>query len=379
MKLSTKLLHALHHEEQATGSIVTPVFQTSTFLQTDIGVHKGFHYSRIKNPTRTALENTLAVIESGKHAFSFGSGMAAIDAVTRLLKPGDEVIVTEHLYGGTFRLFNGLLNQNNIKIKLTDLRDASNFEKLITPQTKMVWVETPTNPVLQVIDLKKVADITKRHQLLMVVDNTFATPCLQRPLELGADIVVHSATKYLGGHSDVIQGAVICNEPSVAEKIHFIQTSAGAIPGPQDCFLVLRGIKTLAVRMRAHCENAMQVAEFLQVHARVRNVYYPGLPAHPGYAIARSQMDDFGGMVSFDLLDDTKDAARAFFQKTKIFVLAESLGGVESTMTHPASMSHPMLGRQEQERLGISQSLIRLSVGIEDAGDLLEDLKQALG
>ncbi len=378
MHISTKLLHPGIEHDPSTQSINTPIYQTSTFIQENIGLHKGYHYSRMENPTRTALEKTLAAIEVGKYAYAFGSGMAAIDSVISLLRPGEEVLVTEHLYGGTFRLFSGVFQRYGIRFRYADMRDAGEAEKNIANNTKMIWMESPTNPTLQIIDLARIAEAARQHKLITVADNTFATPYLQRPLELGVDIVVHSATKYLGGHSDVILGAVVTSDEALAKRIQFIQASRGAVPGPQDCFLVLRGIKTLYVRMKAHCENAARVAEFLKGHGKVRNLYWPGFTEHQGHDIAKKQMADFGGMVAFDLKEDTKEAVQNFFANTRIFVLAESLGGVESTMTHPASMSHPMLSDEERERLGVSKSLVRLSVGIEDAEDLVDDLRQAL-
>lgn len=379
MKLNTKIIHAGVEPDPSTGAIMTPIFQTSTYVQTGPNEHKGYDYSRAGNPTRTALENAFATLENAQHGLAFSSGVAATDAVIRLLKPGDEVIAANDMYGGTYRLFSKLWADFGIKFIYIDTTKTENISAAISGQTKMIWVETPTNPLMNITDIEATAAIAKKAKALLVVDNTFASPYLQNPLDLGADIVMHSATKYLGGHSDVIMGALMMNDGSLREKLFFIQKSSGAVPGPMDCFLVLRGIKTLHVRMQRHCENGRKVAEFLAQHSKVKKVYWCGFENSNGYAIARKQMRDFGGMMSFELADESIDAAVKVLKGTRIIALAESLGGVESLINHPATMTHASVPREERIKNGLSDSLIRLSIGIEDADDLIEDLKQAIG
>lgn len=379
LKAGTKCIHAGAEPDSATGAIMTPIYQTSTYVQSAPGVHKGYEYSRTQNPTRAALESALAAIENGTHGLCFGSGMAATDAVLRLLKPGDEVIVTNDLYGGTYRLFTKVLADYGIKFHFISMANAQEVAQHINAQTKMIWMETPTNPLLNIIDIEAISTIARQHNILSVVDNTFASPYLQNPLDSGADIVVHSATKYLGGHSDVVLGAVIVKDEQLSEKLHFIQNSCGAVSGPHDSWLVLRGIKTLHVRMQRHCENGEKVAHFLKNHTKVSKVYWPGFEEHPNHEIAKKQMRGFGGMMSFTLKADTVEAAVELLKNTKLFALAESLGGVESLIGHPASMTHAAIPAEERRKAGLSDSLIRLSVGIEDAEDLIEDLKQAIG
>ncbi|MFT4061897.1 MAG: cystathionine gamma-synthase [Edaphocola sp.] len=378
-KIGTKFIHAGVEPDPATGAIMTPIYQTSTYVQAAPGQHKGYEYARTQNPTRDALQSALAAIENGRHGLCFGSGMAATDAVMRLLLPGDEVVVSNDLYGGTYRIFTKVFAQYGIKFRFVSMQDAANVEQYLTPNTKMIWVETPTNPLLNIIDIEAVSAIGKRKGAMVVVDNTFASPYLQNPLDWGADIVVHSATKYLGGHSDVVHGCVITNHDSTAEQLKFIQNSCGAVPGPHDCWLVLRGIKTLHVRMDRHCENGEKVAHFLRNHPKVDKVYWVGFTDHPNHDIAKKQMRGFGGMISFVLKEDNIEAATNVLKATKLFALAESLGGVESLIGHPATMTHGSIPREERIKNGLSDSLIRLSVGIEDAGDLMEDLKQAIG
>jgi cystathionine beta-lyase len=358
---------------------MTPIFQTSTYVQAAPGDHKGYEYARTQNPTRDALQNALAAIENGTHAISFGSGLAATDAVLKLLAPGDEVVASSDLYGGTFRIFTKVFAKYGIQFHFVDLRDAEALRPHLNAHTKMIWIETPTNPMLNIIDIAAVAAIAKEKNILLAVDNTFASPYLQNPLDLGADIVVHSATKYLGGHSDVVHGAVIVKDEALAQQLYFIQNSCGAVPGPQDCFLVLRGLKTLHVRMQRHCENGEAVARFLRQHPKVDKVYWCGFEDHPNHHIAKKQMRGFGGMMSFTLKDDSMEAALKVLSGTKLFSLAESLGGVESLIGHPASMTHASIPREERLKNGLTDSLIRLSVGIEDAEDLTEDLKKAIG
>lgn len=379
MKLGTKLIHAGVAPDPSTGAIMTPIFQTSTYVQSAPGVHKGYEYARTQNPTRDALQNALAAIENGTHGISFGSGLAATDAVMKLLNPGDEVIATNDLYGGTYRIFTKVFERYGIRFNFIDMSDARNIEAHITPQTKMIWLETPTNPLLKIIDIAACAQIARKSELMLCVDNTFASPYLQNPLDLGADIVLHSATKYLGGHSDVVHGAIIVKNEALAQQLYFIQNSCGAVPGPQDCFLVLRGIKTLHVRMQRHCENGTVVANFLRNHPKVDKVYWPGFADHPNHEIAKQQMRGFGGMMSFTLKDDNIESANRILSNTHLFSLAESLGGVESLIGHPASMTHASIPRTERVKNGLVDSLIRLSVGIEDAGDLTEDLANAIG
>ncbi len=378
MKFGTKTIHAGQKSDPTTGAIMTPIYQTSTYTQVSPGEHKGYEYSRTGNPTRNALEENIASLENGKHGLCFGSGLAAIDAIIKLLSPGDEVISTNDLYGGTYRLFTKIFENYGIKFHFIGMKNTNNIEKFITKNTKMIWAETPTNPMLNIIDIERVAKITKKNNLIFVVDNTFATPYLQRPLDLGADIVMHSLTKYMGGHSDVVMGAIICKNDFLAEKLFFIQNSCGAVPGPMDSFLVLRGIKTLHIRMQKHCENAKLISTFLNDHPKVQNVYWPGLKSHENHEIAKKQMDDFGGMISFSLKGNILNNALKFVSNTKYFKLAESLGGVESLCGHPATMTHASIPKDEREKTGISDSLIRLSVGIEDVEDLIEDLNNSL-
>jgi cystathionine beta-lyase/cystathionine gamma-synthase len=378
MKFNTKTIHGGQEHDPAYGAVMPPIYQTSTYAQSTPGGHKGFEYSRTHNPTRKALESAFASIENGNYGLAFGSGLAAIDAVIKLLKPGDEVISTNDLYGGTYRLFTKVFEKFGITFHFIGMDNASNIEKHINKSTKLIWVETPTNPMLNIIDIKAVATVAKKHDVLLAVDNTFATPYLQRPLDLGADIVMHSATKYLGGHSDVVMGALMLNDKSIAEELYFIQNASGAVCGPQDSFLVLRGIKTLHIRMQRHCENGKAVAEFLKSHPKIENVYWPGFETHPNNDIAKAQMNDFGGMLSFTTKGNNYDEAIKVVERLKIFTLAESLGGVESLSGHPASMTHASIPKEEREKTGVVDSLIRLSVGIEDEEDLINDLKQAL-
>jgi cystathionine beta-lyase len=358
---------------------MTPIFQTSTYVQSAPGQHKGYEYARTQNPTRDALQNALAAIENGKFGISFGSGLAATDAVMKLLNPGDEVIASNDLYGGTYRIFTKVFERYGIKFHFINMQDAENTRKYITANTKLIWIETPTNPLLNIIDIAATAKIAKEHKILLSVDNTFASPYLQNPLDLGADIVVHSATKYLGGHSDVVHGAIIVKEEELAKQLYFIQNSCGAVPGPQDCFLVLRGLKTLHVRMQRHCENGAAIAQFLRQHPKVAKVYWCGFEDHPNHHIAKQQMRGFGGMISFTLKDDSQEAAFKVLSSTHLFALAESLGGVESLIGHPASMTHASIPREERISNGLVDSLIRLSVGIEDVEDLIADLQKAIG
>ena len=378
MKFNTKAIHGGQKHDPAYGAVMPPIYQTSTYAQSTPGGHKGFEYSRTHNPTRAALEAALASIEEGNHGLAFGSGLAAIDAVMKLLSPGDEVISTNDLYGGTYRLFTKIFEKFGIKFHFVGMSDVSAIEQKINHNTKLIWVETPTNPMMNVVDIAACAAIAKKHDLLLAVDNTFATPYLQQPLTLGADIVMHSATKYLGGHSDVVMGALVVRDNDLADRLYFIQNASGAVCGPQDSFLVLRGIKTLHVRMQRHCENGRAVAEYLKSHPQVEKVYWPGFPDHPNHEIARSQMRDFGGMISFVTKGNDFQKAISTVEKLKVFTLAESLGGVESLAGHPASMTHASIPKQEREKTGVVDSLIRLSVGIEDAEDLIQDLAQAL-
>jgi cystathionine beta-lyase/cystathionine gamma-synthase len=379
MKLNTKVIHAGAHPDPSTGAIMTPIYQTSTYVQEAPGVNKGFEYARSQNPTRKALEEACAEIENGKYGLVFGSGVAATDAVIKLLTPGDEVIAASDMYGGTYRLFMKVFEKFGLKFIYVDTTNPANVQAAVTANTKLIWLETPTNPLMNITDIKAIAAISKNAGALLCVDNTFASPYLQNPLDLGADIVMHSSTKYLGGHSDVIQGCLVMNDAGLREKLYFIQKSCGAVPGPMDCFLVLRGIKTLAVRMRAHCENGETIAHWLKAHPKVAKVYWPGFTDHPGYNVAKAQMRGFGGMISFELKNDSVEEAKRVLSSTKVFSLAESLGGVESLINHPASMTHASIPREERIKNGLSDSLIRLSVGIEDADDLIEDLKQVIG
>ena len=378
MKFATKALHAHIDPDESTGAIMTPIYQTSTYVQETPGVHKGFEYSRTQNPTREVLEKNIATLENGKFGMAFGSGMAATDTIMKLLQPGDEVISINDLYGGTYRLFTKVYAKYGIEFRFVDLQDVDHLKKIITHKTRMIWIETPTNPMLSIVDIKAICETVKGSDILVCVDSTFATPYLQRPLNLGADVIIHSATKYIAGHSDVILGLAICNDEKLAEELYFLQNSGGAVPGPQDCFLTLRGIKTLHLRMQRSSENAEKVAAFLLSHKAVDKVYYPGLIDHPNHDIAKKQMDGFGGMVSFSLKNDTTEAANKILSNTSIFALAESLGGVESLIGHPASMTHASIPREERLKTGITDSLIRLSIGIEDIEDLIEDLKKAL-
>ncbi len=378
MKFNTKTIHGNQAHDPLTGAVMPPIYQTSTYAQTSPGVHKGYEYSRTANPTRTAVENAFASIENGEFGLAFGSGLAAIDCVMKLLSPGDEVISTNDLYGGSYRIFTKIFENYGIKFHFIGMENADNIEHYISEKTKLIWVETPTNPMMNIIDIVAVSAVAKKHQILLAVDNTFATPYLQNPLDLGADIVMHSATKYLGGHSDVVMGALIVNDKSLADKLYFIQNSCGAVCGPMDSFLVLRGIKTLHVRMQRHCENGKAVAEYLANHPKIEKVYWPGFENHPNHEIAKKQMKDFGGMVSFVTKGNNIKDAFKILENLKIFTLAESLGGVESLSGHPASMTHASIPKAEREKTGVVDSLIRLSVGIEDIDDLLSDLDQAL-
>ena len=378
MKFNTKVIHAGVHPDVSTGAIMTPIYQTSTYVQDEIGVHKGFEYSRTGNPTRQALENNLAAIEGGKYGACFGSGLAAIDAVVKILNPGDEVISTNDLYGGSYRIFTTIFEKYGIKFHFVNMMDVQNIEEKINENTKLIWVETPTNPMMNIIDVKKVCDLAHENNIMVGVDNTFATPYLQNPLALGADLVMHSVTKYLGGHSDVIMGALVTNDDKIAEEIYRIQNSSGAVCGPMDSFLVLRGIKTLHLRMQRHCENGEKIAHFLNDHPLIDTVYWPGLKSHTNHEVAKNQMNDFGGMISFNLVGDDLEMAKNVVSKTELFTLAESLGGVESLIGHPSTMTHASIPREERIKSGVVDSLIRLSVGIEDVEDLINDLKNAL-
>ncbi|WP_026461514.1 cystathionine gamma-synthase [Adhaeribacter aquaticus] len=379
MKFGTKAIHAGVHPDPTTGAIMTPIYQTSTYVQASPGNHKGYEYSRTHNPTRTALQEALAALENGKHGLCFATGMAAIDTLIKTLKPGDEVISTNDLYGGSYRIFTKIFQQYGLKFHFVPMSDITTIEGYINENTRLIWIETPTNPLLNIIDIKGAAAIAKKHNILLAVDNTFATPYLQTPLDLGADIVMHSLTKYMGGHSDTVMGALIVNDDDLAQRLAFIQNASGATPGPQDCFLLLRGLKTLHIRMQRHCENGRAVAQFLREHPKVEKVFWPGFDNHPNHEIAKSQMRDFGGMISFVLKGDKMEDAIKVLEKFKYFSLAESLGGVESLCGHPASMTHASIPREERLKGGLSDSLIRLSVGIEDYEDLLADLEQAIG
>ncbi len=377
MKFNTKTIHGGQKIDPAFNSVMQPIYQTSTYAQKSPGVNKGFEYSRTHNPTRTALQNSFASLENAKYGVAFSSGLAAIDAIIKLLSPGDEVISTNDLYGGTFRLFTKIFEKYGVKFHFTSLHNVSDVESLINENTKVIWAETPTNPMINIFDIEALSIISKAKNLLLVVDNTFASPYLQNPINLGADIVMHSATKYLAGHSDVVLGALMLNDDEIAEKLYFIQNASGAVPGPQDCFLTLRGIKTLHVRMQRHCENAHKVANFLNNHEMVEKVYWPGLHSHKNHDVAKKQMSGFGGMLSFRIKDFNKNQTIKFLEKLHLFTLAESLGGVESLCGHPATMTHASIPVEEREKSGVTDSLIRLSVGIEDVDDLIEDLKNA--
>ena len=378
MKFGTKTIHAGQQADPTTGAIMTPIYQTSTYIQASPGDHKGYEYSRTGNPTRHALEQNLASLENGKFGLCFGSGLGAIDAIIKLLSPGDEVISTNDLYGGTYRVFTKIFANYGIKFHFIGMENSKKIESFINKNTKMLWAETPTNPMLNIIDITALAQISKKNSLTFVVDNTFATPYLQRPLDLGADIVMHSLTKYMAGHSDVVMGAAICKDDALAEKLSFIQNSCGAVPGPMDSFLVLRGIKTLHLRMQRHCENGELIARFLKDHSKVDSVYWPGFKTHPNHEIAKTQMDNFGGMVSFNIKGNRLEDAITVVSNMRYFTLAESLGGVESLCGHPASMTHAAIPKKEREKTGVVDSLIRLSVGVEDISDLIEDLEQSL-
>ena len=378
MKFGTKAIHAGIEPDPSTGAIMTPIFQTSTYVQTAPGKHKGYEYARTQNPTRSVLETNLAALENGTDAICFSSGLAAMDAILKTLNPGDEVISTNDLYGGSYRLMRAIYEKFGIKSIFVGMENTKELEKAISKNTKLIWIETPTNPMLNIVDIKKICKVAKDHNVLTCVDNTFASPYLQTPLDLGADLVLHSATKYLGGHSDVIHGCVITKSKKIADELRFIQNAAGAVPGPQDCFLVLRGIKTLHLRVERSCDNAKKIAKFLLSHPRVDKVYYPGLKTHPNHKIAKKQMRDFGGMVSFDIHGGNFKDAQKILKGTKLFSLAESLGGVESLIGHPASMTHASIPKKERLKVGLTDSLIRLSVGVEDASDLIEDLENAL-
>ena len=379
MKFNTKTIHGGQIPEKGYGAVMPPIYQTSTYSQTSPGKHKGYEYSRTHNPTRQALESSFASIENGKYGLAFGSGLAAIDAVLKLLSPGDEVISTNDLYGGSYRLFTSVFKNFGIKFHFTKMNDVKSVENLINDKTKMIWIETPTNPMMNIIDIKSFSKLAKSNNLLLAVDNTFATPYLQVPLDLGADIVMHSATKYLAGHSDVVLGALVVKNKSLAERLYFIQNASGAICGPMDSFLTLRGIKTLHVRMQRHCQNAKKIALFLEKHPLIEKIFWPGFKSHPNHLIAKNQMSDFGAMISFTTKGNDFNKALKIIEKLKVFTLAESLGGVESLAGHPASMTHASIPKIEREASGVVDSLIRLSVGIEDADDLISDLKQAIG
>ena len=379
LRFNSKTIHGGQHHDPAYGAVMPPIYQTSTYAQTTPGDHKGFEYSRTHNPTRQALEKSLASIENGKHGLAFGSGLAAIDAVLKLLQPGDEVVSTNDLYGGSYRLFTKIFEGFGIKFHFVGMNNVQEVADAINSNTKLIWVETPTNPMMNVVDIKAVSQIAKQHKILLAVDNTFASPYLQQPLDLGADIVMHSATKYIGGHSDVVLGALIVKDDDLAERLYFIQNASGAVCGPMDSFLTLRGIKTLHVRMQRHCENGRKVAMYLNNHPKIEKVYWPGFETHPNHHIAKSQMKDFGGMLSFIPTGANYKTAIKIIENLKIFTLAESLGGVESLAGHPASMTHASIPKVEREKSGVVDSLIRLSVGIEDAQDLIDDLEQAIG
>lgn len=377
MKFNTKTIHAGLEPDPSTGAIMTPIFQTSTYVQAAPGDHKGYEYARTQNPTRNALQNNLAALENAKHGLCFSSGMGAIDTLMKTLAPGDEVVSTNDLYGGTYRIYTKVFEKYGIKFTFIPMNDMALVTKSITSKTKMIWVETPTNPMLNIIDIKALAQIAKQHKIMLAVDNTFASPYLQNPIDLGADLVMHSVTKYLGGHSDVVMGALMTNDDALAEQLAFLQNACGAVPGPQDCFLVLRGIKTLHVRMQRHCENGERIANYLVNHPKVDRVYWPGFASHPNHDVAKAQMRGFGGMMSFVLKGNKFDDALKVLSHTHLFSLAESLGGVESLIGHPASMTHASIPKEEREKSGVVDALIRLSVGIEDVDDLIEDLENA--
>jgi len=378
MKFNSKVIHAGVSPDPSTGAIMTPIFQTSTYVQDEPGVHKGHEYGRTSNPTRSALEANLAALENGQYGLCFSSGLGAMDTLLKMLSPGDEIISTNDLYGGSYRLMTRVYGRFGIKSHFIDLNDTIQLEKLINPRTRLIWIETPTNPMLNIVDIRKVTKIAEKYGIITCVDNTFASPYLQRPLDLGADIILHSCTKYLGGHSDAVMGALICNKKEIDDQLRFLQNACGATPGPMDCFLILRGIKTLHVRMKRACRNAGRLAEYLKNHPAVNKVNYPGFKTHPSHQLASVQMSDFGAMVSFDLKKDSTEEAFRVLKKFKMFSLAESLGGVESLVGHPSTMTHASIPRDERIKVGLTDSLIRLSVGIEDIEDLMADLDQAL-
>lgn len=378
MKFGTKAVHAGVEPDPLTGAVMTPIYQTSTYAQESPSKHKGYGYARGANPTRDALQKSIAALENGQFGLCFSSGMGATDAVIKLLKPGDEVITSYDLYGGSYRMFRHVFEKFGIKFHFIDLSDPNNISPLLNENTKLLWLETPSNPLMRIIDIQACATLAKQRDMLVAVDNTFASPYLQNPLSLGADIVMHSVTKYLGGHSDVVMGALVVNDQKLRDELFFILNSCGAVPSPNDCFLVLRGIKTLQLRMQRHCFNGKQIAEFLKNHPKVGKVYWPGFPNHPNHNVAKQQMSDFGGMLSFTLKDDSQQKANQLMETVKLFTLAESLGGVESLINHPASMTHASIPKEERIKSGLSDSLIRLSVGIEDIEDLIEDLTTSL-
>ena len=378
MKFNSKVIHAGVSPDPSTGGIMTPIFQTSTYVQDEPGVHKGHEYGRTSNPTRSALEANLAALENGKYGLCFSSGLGAMDTLLKMLNPGDEIISTNDLYGGSYRLMTRVYGRFGIKSHFIDLNDTVQLEKLINPRTRLIWIETPTNPMLNIVDIRKVTKIAEKYGIITCVDNTFASPYLQRPLDLGADIILHSCTKYLGGHSDAVLGALVCNKKEIDDQLRFLQNACGATPGPMDCFLILRGIKTLHIRMKRACRNAGRLAEFLKNHPAINKVNYPGFKTHPSHQLASTQMSDYGAMVSFDLKKDSLESAIGVLKKFKMFSLAESLGGVESLVGHPSTMTHASIPREERLKVGLTDSLIRLSVGIEDIEDLMADLDQAL-
>ena len=379
LKFNSRTIHGGQQPDKAYGAVMPPIYQTSTYAQTTPGGHQGYEYSRSANPTRTALEDSLASIENGNYGLAFASGLSAIDAVIKLLSPGDEVVSTNDLYGGSYRLFRQVFEKFGITFHFIGMQDVDKIEEYVNAKTRLIWVETPTNPMMNVIDIMAVSKLAKKYNILLAVDNTFSTPYLQQPLDLGADIVMHSATKYLGGHSDVVVGALVVKDKELADKLYFIQNASGAVCGPMDSFLTLRGIKTLHVRMQRHCENGKAVAEYLSKHPKIEKVYWPGFEDHPNHHIAKSQMRDFGGMISFITKGSNYDEAIKIVEKLRVFTLAESLGGVESLAGHPASMTHASIPKEEREKSGVVDALIRLSVGIEDKEDLIADLEQAIG
>ena len=378
MHFDTKAVHAGVEPDPSTGAIMTPIYQTSTYVQKSPGDHKGFQYSRIQNPTRLALQHSIAALENANHGLVFGSGLAAIDAVVKLLKPGDEVISGNNVYGGTYRIFTKIFEGFGIKFHFVNMDNAAEIEQYVNDNTKLIWLETPTNPMMSIVDIKAVSVIAKKHNVLLGVDNTFATPVLQNPMDLGADIVMHSVTKYLGGHSDVLMGALVVNDDDLNDRLAFIQNTCGAVPGPQDCFLVLRGIKTLHLRMERHCQNGEKVARYLAAHPQIDKVYWPGFESHPNHQVAKEQMNGFGGMISFTFHEDDIQHSFRVMEKFKLFAIAESLGGVESMSNHPVTMTHGAVPKEERMKVGLLDSLIRLSVGIENIEDLIADLKQAI-